>query len=135
MSDFYKNRFKDRATKAGAAVIEVADLPEAGRAIAKLVIEWGGGVVVATPELREEAAFTGEFAEPLSPAIDERQVAASVAGVSPGRFGVAETGSVVYAANDRLDRLVAMFTPIHFALLYADKIVENLEVAGGKLRE
>ena len=59
--------------------------------------------------------------------------------LGPGRAdlleGIAETGSIVYAANARLDRLVAMFSPIHFAMLYAENIVPDLEVAGGKIRE
>ena len=135
MSDFLKNRFKDRATKAGAKVLEVAGLPEAARAIAQVINDKGGGLVVATPDLREEAVFAGEFTNPLQPATDERTVAWSTAGVSPGRFGIAETGSVVYAANDRMDRLVAMLSPVHFALLYADKIVADLVEAGVKIKD
>lgn len=135
MSDFLKNRFKDRATKSGATVLEVADLPEAARTIAQVVSDKGGGLIVATPDLREQAIFTREFASPLHPATDEVTVAGSVAGVSPGRFGIAETGSVVYAANDRLDRLVAMLSPVHFALLYATNIIADLEIAGEKVKQ
>lgn len=138
MSDFLKTRFKERATKAGATVLEVADLTEAARTIARMVREKGGegdGLIVATPDLREDTVFAGEFATPLHPATDEVTVAGSAAGVSPGRFGIAETGSVIYAANDRLDRLVAMLSPVHFALLYADKIIADLEIAGEKVKE
>ncbi|MDB5081647.1 MAG: Lactate utilization protein [Chloroflexi bacterium] len=135
MQDFLRNRFKERAVKAGATVLEVSDLTQAARTIARVIGEKGGGMIVATPDLLNEPIFSKEFDQPLHPATDELTVAGSAAGVSPGSFGIAETGSVVYAANDRLDRLVAMLSPIHFALLYAGDIAPDLEVAGGKLKD
>jgi L-lactate dehydrogenase complex protein LldG len=135
MQDFLRNRFKERAVKAGATVLEVDNLAQAGRTIAQVVSDKGGGRVVATPDLREKPEFSQEFDSPLHPATDEVTIAGSAAGISPGQFGIAETGSVVYAANDRLERLVAMLSPVHFALLYADSITPDLEVAGDKLKE
>lgn len=132
-ANFLKTRFVERATKAGAAVLEVNDLAGAARIIAETVKSLGEGPLVATPDLLAEPEMTGIL--PLEPAVDEFKVAGSVAGISPGSFGVAETGSVVYAANLRIDRLVAMFSPVHFALLYAKNIVPDLVVAGGKIRE
>jgi L-lactate dehydrogenase complex protein LldG len=132
-NNFLKTRFVERATKAGATVLEVNGLTGAAQAIAETVKTKGEGPLVATPDLLEEPGLTGLL--PLEPAVDEFKVAGSVAGVSPGSFGIAETGSIVYAANARLDRLVAMFSPIHFALVYAENIVPDLVVAGGKIRE
>lgn len=131
--NFLKIRFVERATKAGATVLEVDGLTGAARAIAETVKDKGEGVLVATPDLLDERILTSVL--PLQPAKDEFTVAGSVAGVSPGRFGIAETGSIVYAANARLDRLVAMLSPVHFALVYAENIVPDLEVAGGRIRE
>jgi L-lactate dehydrogenase complex protein LldG len=135
MQEFYRNRFKERAVKAGATVLEVTGLSQAARTIAQLVSDKGGGRIVATPDLRNQPDFSNEFAEPLHPATDEATIAGSTAGISPGHFGIAETGSVVYADNDRLERLVAMLSPVHFALLYADSITPDLEVAGDKIKE
>lgn len=132
-NNFLKTRFVERATKAGATVLEVVGLAGAARAIAETVKDKGEGILVATPDLLSERIMTSIL--PLQPARDEFTVAGAVAGVSPGRFGVAETGSIVYAANARLDRLVAMLSPIHFALVYAENIVPDLEVAGGRVRE
>ncbi len=130
---FLKTRFMERATKAGATVLEADGLSGAARVIAATLKDKGEGVLVATPDLLSQPRLTRVL--PLQPARDEFNVAGSVAGVSPGRFGIAETGSIVYAADSRLDRLVAMLSPVHFALVYAENIVPDLEVAGGRIRE
>lgn len=131
--NFLKTRFVERATKAGATVLQAGNVTEAARLIAQTLRDKGEGILVATPDLLAEPEMTDVL--PLQPAGDELRVAGSVAGVSPGRFGIAETGTVVYAANARLDRLIAMLAPVHFALLYAENIVPDLEVAGGRIRE
>src|SRR5689334_17901519 len=100
-NNFLKTRFVERATKAGATVLEADGLAGAAQVIAATVKDKGEGILVATPDLLEEPILTGVL--PLQPAKDEITVAGSVAGVSPGRFGIAETGSIVYAASARLD--------------------------------
>jgi L-lactate dehydrogenase complex protein LldG len=129
-------QFKTRAEKVGAKVLVAVNLAEAVALIAQTIAEGETGpIVVPSSLLTQEPIFKSTFQENLQEATSTAVITGAVAGISPGEFGICETGSVVYAVNDPLERQVAMLSVVHFALLYADRLIPDLDTAGARLKE
>lgn len=127
-------QFKARAEKIGAQVLEAENLDEAAALIFQTVKAKGGGTVVVPPSLLNHPDFQAAFGDDLREATALEVITGATAGISQGEFGICETGSVVYAVNDLLEREVAMLSAIHFALLNADSLVPDLDTAGARLK-
>lgn len=129
------SQFKARAEKIGAQVIIAETIEEAAKLIAQTVAAKGGGTVVVPPSLLNNPAFQTALGEDLHEATSTGVITGATAGISQGEFGICETGSVAYAVNDLMEREVAMLSTIHFALLYTEKLVPDLDTAGVRLKE
>lgn len=127
--------FKDRAERSGAQVLEVADLIAAAQGIAATLAQKDGGPIVAPASIATDPEFKAALGEKLIEVTGTASITGATAGVSWGEFGISETGSVVYAVNNLLERQVAMLSPIYFALVHAETLVSNLDEAGVRVKK
>lgn len=85
----------------------------------------------AAPSL---AAAMGALPRGVEIARDAHQIASAEIGMSEVDLAVAETGSLLLARAELLERLVSMLPAIHVALLPLERLVPSLEEAATFLR-
>lgn len=121
-------RFRQRATQAGATVETVADENAAIAAVGQVARRFDAPRITATPEgarFAPAAALVGGSAS---------QVADAELGVSVGRLAVAETGSVLLGSNDTQARMVGMLAKTHVVVVSARVLVPSLDDAAATIR-
>jgi L-lactate dehydrogenase complex protein LldG len=128
------SQFKERAERIGATVLVANNLAEAAGLIAERQAEKGGGTVVVPSSLINHPALQTALGSSLKEATALPEITGAAAGISQAEFGICETGSVAYAVNDLLEREVAMLSLAHYALIYTDSLVPNLDAAGQRLK-
>jgi L-lactate dehydrogenase complex protein LldG len=122
------DRFRHRATQAGATVETVPDEAAAIAAVGQVASGFDAPRITATPEAARFApagALVGGSAS---------QVADAELGVSVGRLAVAETGSVLLGSNDTQARMVGMLARTHVVVVFAQVLVASLDDAARTVR-
>ncbi|HVS06816.1 MAG TPA: lactate utilization protein [Candidatus Dormibacteraeota bacterium] len=122
------DRFRQRATQAGATVQTVPDDSAAVAAVALVARQFDAPRVTATPE---GARFAPAGALVGGSALE---VADAEMGVSVGRLAVAETGSVLLGSNNTEARLVGMLARTHVVVVSARLLVPSLDDAAETVR-
>jgi L-lactate dehydrogenase complex protein LldG len=121
-------RFRQRATQAGATVETVPDGAAAVAAVGEMARRLEAGRVTSTPE-GAPFAPTGAV---VGGAVAE--VADAELGVSVARLAVAETGSVLLGSNDPQARMVGMLARTHVVVVNASALVPSLDEAATAVR-
>lgn len=122
------DRFRHRATQAGATVETVPDENAAVAAVGLVARRFDAPRVTATPEgarFAPAGALVGGSAS---------EVADAELGVSVGRLAIAETGSVLLGSNDTKARLVGMLVRTHVVVVRARVLVSSLDDAAETVR-
>lgn len=127
-------RFREQAERSGAQVRLVDNLGEATRFIATVMDNLPGYIVLPVV-LTDLPEFKTALGGKLRQVTNTASVTDAAAGVSFGEFGIAETGSVAYAVNDPLERQLTMLSAVYFGLVYADRLVADLETAGEQVKK
>lgn len=121
-------RFRQRATQAGASVERVPDAAAAVAAVGEMARRAEAGRVTSTPEgarfAPAGALVGGSVAE----------VADAALGVSVARLAVAETGSVLLGSNDPQAGMVGMLAKTHVVVAKASALVSSLDAAAITVR-
>jgi L-lactate dehydrogenase complex protein LldG len=122
------DRFRQRASQAGATVERVLDAAAAVAAVGALARRLEAVRVTSTPE-GAPFAPTGAL---VGGSVTE--VADADLGVSVGRLAVAETGSVLLGSNDPQARMVGMLARTHVVVVKAGALVPSLDEAAATIR-
>src|SRR4029077_2335625 len=110
-------RFRQRASQAGANVESVPDAAAAINAVGAIARPLEAARVTSTPEGAEFAPPGALVGGSLA------DVADAELGVSVGRLAVAETGSVLLGSNDPHARMVGMLARSHVLVVNAAALV------------
>lgn len=121
-------RFRHRASQAGATVQTVPDAAAAITAVGEMAQRLGGARVTSTPEGARFAPAGALVGGSVT------QVADAELGVSVGRLAVAETGSVLLGSNDPQARMVGMLAQTHVVVVSATALVPSLDEAAVTVR-
>ena len=131
--------FREKAEPLGVAVLRVASQVDAGNAIS----EWAqslevDSVIVAsevtmqTPAVDEALTSAGMHVRPPASPAETRD---APLGLSMGRLGIAETGSVLLSEPTLEDRSVGMLTLAHATICSTAALVASLDDAVPMIRE
>jgi len=121
-------RFRQRASQAGATVETVPDAAAAVAAVGDMARRLEAARVTSTPEGAEFAPASALVGGSVA------EVADAELGVSVGRLAVAETGSVLLGSNDPRARMVGMLARTHVVVVGADALVSSLDDAATRIR-
>jgi L-lactate dehydrogenase complex protein LldG len=121
-------RFRQRASQAGATVQTVPDAAAAVAAIGEMARRLEATRMTSTPEGARFAPAGALVGGSVS------GVADADLGVSVGRLGVAETGSVLLGSNDPQARMVGMLAKTHVVVVSASAVVPSLDEAATTVR-
>jgi L-lactate dehydrogenase complex protein LldG len=121
-------RFRQRASQAGATVEIVPDPTAAITAVEAMARRLEAVRVTSTPDgarFAPAGALVGGSV---------MEVADAELGVSVGCLAVAETGSVLLGSNDPQARMVGMLARTHVVVVTADALVPSLDEAATTIR-
>ncbi len=121
-------RFRQRATQAGATVETVPDAAAAVAAVEQLARRLEAARVTSTPE-GARFAPAGALVGGSVPEVADAEL-----GVSVGHLAVAETGSVLLGSNDPRARMVGMLARTHVVVVAAGALVPSLDEAAAAVR-
>jgi L-lactate dehydrogenase complex protein LldG len=122
-------RFKAQATRMNATVLDPVPEAQLDTSLERLLAS-RGAIARAAPSLAAARALP----RGLVAASDVADLASADVGVTGADLAIAETGSVVLASNDLLERLVSMLPAVHVILLPVDRVVASLDEAAAFLR-
>jgi L-lactate dehydrogenase complex protein LldG len=125
-------RFQAQAVRMNATVQGPVPESQIGASLHRFLRERGGSARAA-PALATLAA-TLALPQELIAARDVQDAAAADIGVTGADLAIAETGSLVLASHQLLDRLVSMLPAVHVALLPLGNLVASLAEAAVFLR-
>lgn len=132
-SDNLFDQLAKRAESSGWRVVKLSDLRSVGEYVSILAAERNSGSVVASGqeviqniELQDHVDTDVFFIQKSMEDAREKCIEADI-GVTGVEYAIAETGTCVLTAGDRLNRLVALTPPVHVAVVTKGQVLPSLD--------